>query len=982
MAETKTPIVVDDVRQLAGWTWLPNATNIRAYLALPLLDYKQQTMIGAFMCDSSQIAFFRQVDVAMLQTLAHYLSLSLQNAHLYPRELRRRQIAEILNQIATSLTSTLNAGEVMTRTVEAVGHILPDIQSCTISLLEQDGTFLRMSKSWVRDERYKAVLQSDGAYVAETYACRQVLETGTAFVMNHIDSYDMFKANVDMARENKLSALLYVPLMAYQESIGILHIHVWNQPREFSQEEISLCQSLANYAAIALENARLFTAERHQLRLSQMLQRVGALLTTSLTLDEVHEKLFDLLAEVVTYDSVSIQLIDEKSKQLYLAAGRGFPDWEAMCQFISGLTERSLRKIAHFPYWRVIADTDTSDEWVKKGPADYICSWIGAALIVKGKIIGILNVDSRVPGAYDEQMGEMVAAFANQAAVAIDNARLYEETRQRAHELSVLYQVAQATAVTLNVDELLHQTTELITSLLYPDVLSFVMVDEATGSLRPHASSHGIPEKFYHTDIPYEGSVTGYVVQTGRPYLVEDTKAENRYLPGVADSRSEVAVPLVVNGRVIAAINVESPQVAAFNENDVRFLVTLASQVATAIERVQLYHTLHQQAESLAQQVVERTAELQAEKERSLAILENAGEGIIFTDPETNILYANTALERQSGYRRQQLLGQPLSFLIDSYESDNSRQEMEEAIVGHHSWSGELFSRHRDGYQYDISLTITPIQTGEGLLGFVGISSDISRLKELDRLKTRFVSNVSHELRTPLTNIKTYLTLLERGDSKKRGRYLQILNHETERLTRLIQDLLNLSRLETEPLPQVIEPLELPRLLQEFYEIFLPKAESEELTLHLLPLPDLPLLLVEEHHLAQLLSNFLTNAVTYIRPGDEIVIRAGSGELKGKTAVWIQIADTGPGIADEDLPRLFDRFYRGRRVQELNIPGTGLGLAICQEIVNRYGGRLELESQPGQGTKFTVYLPAADGPQPVAGSKSVNQIRIVSRTSG
>jgi phosphoserine phosphatase RsbU/P len=280
--------------------------------------------------------------------------------------------------------------------------------------------------------------------VAETYACRKALETGTAFAMNNIDSYDMFKANVEVARKNKLTALLYLPLMAYREPIGILHIHVWNQPREFSPEEISLCQSLANYAAIALENARLFTAERHQLRLSQMLQRVGALLTTSLTLDEVHEKLFDLLAEVVTYDSVSIQLIDEKSKQLYLAAGRGFPDWEAMCQFISGLTERSLRKIAHFPYWRVIADTDTSDEWVKKGPADYICSWIGAALIVKGKIIGILNVDSRVPGAYDEQMGEMVAAFANQAAVAIDNARLYEETRQRAHELSVLYQVAQA----------------------------------------------------------------------------------------------------------------------------------------------------------------------------------------------------------------------------------------------------------------------------------------------------------------------------------------------------------------------------------------------------------------------------------------------------------------------------------------------------------------------------------------------------------
>jgi PAS domain S-box-containing protein len=962
ISQTKTPAIIDDVRQLDSWTWMPNATDIRSLLAVPLLDYQQQEMIGAFLCDSSQTAFFQNVDVDMLQALARYLSLALENAHLYPRELRRRQIAEILNQIATNLTSTLNADEVMARTVEAVGSILPDIQSCTISILEQDGTYLQMRESWVRDERYQRVLQSNGAYVADTYACRMALERQAPFVMSNIDDYSIFNANVDVAIEHRLSALLYVPLMAYQEPIGILHIHVWDHPREFSSEEISLCQNLANYAAVALENARLFAAERRQLRLSQMLQQVGALLTTSLTLDEVYEQIFDLLAEVVAYDSVSIQLLDAKSGQLYLAAGRGFIDWEAMRQFIAGLTEHSLRKIGRSPHWRVIADTHTSNEWIKDEPAGYIRSWIGAALMVKGKVIGILNVDSRVPDAYDDEMGEMVAAFANQAAVAIENASLYEETRQRAHELSVLHQVAQDTAVTLDVDELLHQTTQMITSLLYPDVLSFVMVNETTGSLRPHASSHGIPEQFYHTDIPYENSVAGYVVRTGQPYLVEDTRTDPRYFRGVAGSRSEVAVPVIVNGRVIAAINVESPEVAAFNENDVRFLVTLANQVATAIERARLYRTLHDQAQSLAQQVTARTAELQAEKERTLAILENAGEGIIFTDPQTTILYANTALEQQSGYRRSQLLGQPLALLIDGHETNSSRQEMEKAILSRRRWSGELLSRHRDGYRYDVSLTITPIQTGADLIGFVGILSDITRLKELDRLKTKFVSNVSHELRTPLTNIKTYLTLLERGNSKKRERYLQILNHETERLTRLIQDLLNLSRLETEPPPQIVKPLSLSRLLNEFYEIFLPKAKSKELRLRLLPPPNLPPVLVEEHHLAQLLSNFLANALAYIHPGDEIVMQAGQGELEGKTAVWFEIADTGPGIESEDLPRLFDRFYRGRRVQELNIPGTGLGLAICQEIINRYGGLLEVDSRPGRGTKFTVYLPAAEMP--------------------
>jgi two-component system, OmpR family, phosphate regulon sensor histidine kinase PhoR len=866
--------------------------------------------------------------------------------------------SDVLSNIATSLASTLNLDEVMTRTVEAVGNILPDIQSCTLSILEQNGTYLRMRESWVRDEQYRTVTQSSGAYVTDTYASRLTLERRAPVVMSDIDDYAVFKTNVDIAREHKLSALLYVPLLAYREPIGLLHIHVWNQPREFTQEEISLCQSLANYAAIALENARLFTAERLQLHRSQMLQRVGAVLTTSLSLDEVYTQLFDLLAEVIAYDSVSIQLFDKHQKQLHLAAGRGFPDLEKMRQFVRGLSAHSLQKVSNPPYYRVIADTWSSSEWIVEGPGGYIRSWVGAALMVKGQIVGILNVDSQECNAYDDEAGDLVASFANQAAVAIENARLYEAAQQQAHELSVLHQVAQDTAVTLDVDELLHQTTRLITSLLYPNVFSFVIVDEETGQLRAHPSSRGVPDSFYDVVIPYDESVAGHVVQTGQPYLVTDTAAEPRYFRGAADSRSEVAVPLIVNGRVIAAINVESPEADAFSESDVRFLVTLANQVAAAIERAELYRTLHEQALSLSKQVAARTMELQAEKERTLAILENAGEGIFYADPDGYILYANTALEQQSRYRRSQLLAQRLDILINKQTPTSSHDELGQAIARRQRWSGELFGQRQDGQPYDVAMTITPIQSAdEQMIGFVGILSDITRLKEVDRLKTKFVSNVSHELRTPLTNIKTYLTLLERGNHKKRERYLQVLNHETNRLTRLIQDLLDLSKLETESQVQPAQATDLWRLMQEFYEVFLPKAVNKHISLQLLPPPALPLVGVEEHHLAQLLSNFLTNALAYIRSGDEITMQAGQGNLGEKTAVWFQVADTGPGIEADDLPRLFDRFYRGRRVQELNIPGTGLGLAICKEIVNLYGGRIQVESQPAKGTAFTVYLP-------------------------
>ena len=227
------------------------------------------------------------------------------------------------------------------------------------------------------------------------------------------------------------------------------------------------------------------------------------------------------------------------------------------------------------------------------------------------------------------------------------------------------------------------------------------------------------------------------------------------------------------------------------------------------------------------------------------------------------------------------------------------------------------------------------------------------KLQELDRLKSQFVSNVSHELRTPLTNIKLYLQLLEDGKPDRHARYMATLNREVDLLAGLIEDLLHLSRLDlgrTRPCP---EPLDAGRLLTTIAGDRAELAARHGLTLETRLAPALPPVTADRRMLAQVLSNLITNATNYTPAGGHIVVGA---ELRPP---WLTIfvQDTGLGIAPEEKERLFERFYRGSAARVSKAPGTGLGLPICQEIVTRHGGRITVDSEPGQGSIFTVWLP-------------------------
>jgi len=236
-----------------------------------------------------------------------------------------------------------------------------------------------------------------------------------------------------------------------------------------------------------------------------------------------------------------------------------------------------------------------------------------------------------------------------------------------------------------------------------------------------------------------------------------------------------------------------------------------------------------------------------------------------------------------------------------------------------------------------------------------------AQLQELDRLKTEFVSNVTHELRTPITNILLYLDLLRLSPSSdKSAHYMGVLKSESIRLGRLIEDLLTLSRLERGMIGLEFQPHPLDALLAEVLVAQSPSAQARTVHLTHEPNLNLPVALVSRTQILQVFTNLVANAIAYTHSGGHVSLSTAGRSVDGRPFVGARVFNDGPPIDSDDLPHIFERFFRGRTGKQSGQPGTGLGLAISREIVQQHGGWIEVESG-AEGTTFSVWVPAAAG---------------------
>jgi two-component system phosphate regulon sensor histidine kinase PhoR len=352
---------------------------------------------------------------------------------------------------------------------------------------------------------------------------------------------------------------------------------------------------------------------------------------------------------------------------------------------------------------------------------------------------------------------------------------------------------------------------------------------------------------------------------------------------------------------------------------------------------------------------VQSTAESARETGRQLAVLravvDGMAEGVWITGEDGTVLQHNSALKEML-YSGQELVGQrPVELLRSA--------ELQEAVEK--ACREGLPSRLElpvEGVRPRVlSIHVSPL--GRELGGSAAVFFDVTELRRLEKVRKDFVANVSHELRTPITAIRGYSETLMSGalnDASAAPKMVDIIHRQSERLSELVEDLLELSRIESKQLQLAQEPVELAEAAQRASEAVRPKARARNTTIDLQIDPGLSAL-ADQRALEQVLLNLLDNAVKYTPPSGHVWVSAKRREHD----VQVAIRDDGPGIEPRHLPRIFERFYRVDKGRSRDMGGTGLGLSIVKHLVTGMKGEVRVESAPGKGSTFFVELPAAKG---------------------
>jgi signal transduction histidine kinase len=590
----------------------------------------------------------------------------------------------------------------------------------------------------------------------------------------------------------------------------------------------------------------------------------------------------------------------------------------------------------------IVFDTRGDERWLALND-DHLAtrSAIAVPLLRQERVVGVLTLSHPEPNRFNEEHLDLLSSIANQAAIAVENARLYDDSQRRLHELSALYEVSQA-ASSLRLDETLRLIAERTARALRADRCALFLLDEERGDLVLRAVDNpDRPAEALGLRLPLEARPhVAEAIAARRPVEIPDifadpSKEDFWPLARELDLQACLAVPIMVKERVIGAISLDRVgDQPPFSADEVSLCQTIANQAAIAIERARLYFAERR----LHTTIAEERAKLQA-------IIGGTNDAIIVTDAQNRVLLMNQAAQRAFDVKTVPELGKPLGEVVS-----NERllalfvrpEAREEALAEEIPLS--------DGRTLYASLT--PVAE----IGRVVVMQDITYLKELDKMKSDFVATVSHDLRSPLSIITGYALLLpEAGElNETQQEFIEVISRSASKMTTLIDNLLDLGKIEAR-VEMEMKPCQLVTVINKAIGSLREQAGAKEIALQLDLPPELPFVQGNQVRLDQVVSNLVGNAIKFTSEGGMVTVSAR--EEKGE--VVVEVKDTGIGIASEDQVHLFEKFYRVRSEEASDIEGTGLGLAIVKSIVEGHRGRVWVKSEPSQGSTFGFALPIA-----------------------
>ena len=918
---------------------------------------------------------FTEEDEALISSFTRQAAMALENARLYQASERRATQLQALTAVAGTITSSLQRDALVSSLLDQMKLVLP---YDTATLWLRTGSELAVSAAnGFADNEMRLNLR---VAVEDSELFKNMIQTGEPILVGDLRNDRRFPLLV----EPDYLSWLGIPLIYKAEVIGLIALEK-KEADYYTPDSVQAATAFASQAAVSLENARLYQEstdraaeldERSQ-RMA-LLNRLSSELVASLDMDYIFQLTGQQLLGALEATGVAAVMIDPRHKYSLQVEVPTRDDTVPLSLPSSPLFDRLQDSQGIFQTDDAGSETDLKGLWETFLRVRAARSLLVVPLISGSALQGWFLVYCQEERRYSPSEIELARTMCNQAAIAIQNARLFAETRRLTEDLErrVEERTREVRHEHQNSQTLLQIITELSTSLDMGLVLNRTLsvLNESVGCEESLIILSQGSATQYRAGMPLarlaEGSssverqIARWVFRTRQPVLVNRVQDDSRWeMPPQATItyQSVMAVPLVMGEEVLGSLLLFHRAGGFFSQDQIGLMEATARQIGIALNNAELFNLIRDQSEHLGSMLREQ----QIEASRSRAILEAVADGVLVTDASGRVTLFNASAERILSLGTDEVLGKSLDHFSGLF--GKAATDWMQTI---RSWSQDpSASQNVETYAEQLDLDngrimavhLAPVFWRQEFLGTVSIFRDITHEVQVDRLKSEFVANVSHELRTPMTSIKGYVEIMLMGAAgevnPQQAHFLKIVKSNTERLSVLVNDLLDISRIEAGRVSLNLQPLDIREIAEDVLSDIQRRSREENrpMNFDLKTQPSLPFAQGDMERVRQVLGNLVSNGYNYTADNGcvTVFIKQIGQEIQ------IDVRDTGIGITPEAQHRIFERFYRGEDPLVLATAGTGLGLAIAKTLIEMHHGRIWFESsgKPGEGSTFSFTLP-------------------------
>ncbi len=927
---------------------------------------------------------------------------------------RRNLELAALNSVSQALSSSLELQDLVDEALSRVLHAMEFTGGLICLADEKTGALALCSHKGLPPP----LVEHLEAHGLSGTLCDFVYQEGTPLGLEDLRE----SAPVDVGGLLKVGLQSYVgaPIVHQDRILGTFCLF-GTAPHPISESDYALLTAIGQQIGVAVENARLFRRVAREHEVAQTLLDTAETLSATLRLDQLLERVLDELQRVVPYDKASISLLRDERYQI--VASRGLKR-VPYAQEEHVLAESPLvQRIVHGRGPVIVPDVHDEPDWLPVEGLELVRSWLGVPLISKDEVIGVLMVDSHHPNTYDKDASRLALTFAHQVAMAMENSRLYGQTRAQLRETTLLHSVTAALSSTLDLSQILPYVARSLCEILNSTGTEIYSLDEEANTITvvaeytiPRSVEDELPSDLGRTYPLADFPATAEALAQRRPMQVQVDNPE-------ADPReraelkahgvlASLLLPMVARDRVVGFAKVwESQGSRRFTQGEIAMGQTLIHQAATAIENARLFEETQHRVRELrllhdvglaAASGVRLEETLQAAAEALVAELQDTRIALMLLEPESGTLRVKASagypeaikdLHLQSGEGITGWVaqhGEPA--LVPDVRLDpryvagdpDTRSELCVPLVAGPLVIGVLNVESPQPNTFtddDLRLLSTLTSNLTMLVERARLFEEVEtaraelqqraqaleeanvRLQELDRLKSQFLANMSHELRTPLNSIIGFSEVLVDGlvgeMPPEQMDCVRDIHSSGDHLLALINDILDISKIEAGRMELEATTVDPADLLAGVQATISSLIEKKSQVLKIELEDDLPSLIADPFRLKQVLLNLLSNANKFTPTEGQITL---SCRLADQATMLFSVADTGIGIKPEDQEIIFEEFRQADGSAAREITGTGLGLTISKRLIEIHGGHLWVESDLGHGATFSFLLPIANPP--------------------